>query len=448
MCNLIEINTIYYCKKTGFMIFYYIYMIMLAKYFVTLLYVIAVRTEEVWKVDIKQLQVRMLGGFSIVSDEKQIDDSENRSRKVWLLLAYMIYCRSRSISQEELIDLIWGEGESSANPINALKTMLHRVRAMLNQLGESAGHDLIVRRGGSYAWNTEIPMSLDVEEFDRLCREGAEIKEEKHRLDCYLQALNLYQNDFLIKLSSEPWVVPIAAYFHNLYTQSAQEALLLLEASGRRKEAVSLGRRVLEVEPYNEDLYRHLMRNLVDLGDQQGAITVYEEMSRLLYSNFGVMPAEDIQALYREAVRTRNDRAISLGVVQEQLRELNAAPGALICEYDFFKVLYHAEARGIARNADAIHIGLLSVTGENRAELAKRSLDRVMKNLQEQIRMNLRRGDIASQCSVSQFILMLPQANYENSCMVCERIIKAFCQQYPHSPAELHYSVQPLEPNI
>ena len=48
---------------------------------------------------------------------------------------------------------------------------------------------------------------------------------------------------------------------------------------------------------------------------------------------------------------------------------------------------------------------------------------------------------------MSQYILLLPQANYENSCKVCERIIKAFCRQYPHSPAQLHYSVQPLEPN-
>lgn len=88
------------------------------------------------------------------------------------------------------------------------------------------------------------------------------------------------------------------------------------------------------------------------------------------------------------------------------------------------------------------------MTGKNKKELAKRSLDRAMENLQEQIRTNLRKGDVASRCSVSQFILLLPQANYENSCMVCRRIIKAFSRQYPHSPAQLHFSVQPLEPNV
>ena len=69
-----------------------------------------------------------------------------------------------------------------------------------------------------------------------------------------------------------------------------------------------------------------------------------------------------------------------------------------------------------------------------------------MDNLLEQIRINLRRGDTVARCSASQYILMLPHANYENSCMVCERIIRAFCRQYPHSPAQLHYSVRPIEP--
>jgi hypothetical protein len=51
-------------------------------------------------------------------------------------------------------------------------------------------------------------------------------------------------------------------------------------------------------------------------------------------------------------------------------------------------------------------------------------------------------------CSASQYILMLPQANYENSCKVCERVIKTFTRQYPHSPARLRYAVQPLEPHM
>lgn len=396
--------------------------------------------------DLSSLRVEMLGGITLKCGTREITDSDNRSRKVWLLLAYMIYCRNRSVSQTELVSLLWGDAEGSVNPANALKTMFHRVRTLLNQLDESAGRSLIVRRDGNYAWNCDIPFSLDAAEFEALCRAAAEIPDEEERLEKELQALSLYKGDFLPKLSTEPWVIPIAAYFHNLYLQVLLDALPLLEAQGRQETLVSLCREAVELEPYNELLYQCLMRGLIALGNYRGAIAVYEGMSDLLFANFGIMPSEETKAVYREAVQTINERAVTIGTLREQLKEPGTISGALICDYDFFKVLYHAEARAVVRNGDAVHIGLLSIAGEKDTELPRRSLERCMENLRETIRLNLRKGDIAARCSISQYVLMLPQANYENSCMVCERVIRAFCRQFPHSPAVLRYSVQPLEP--
>lgn len=396
--------------------------------------------------DVNSLQVNMLGGFSIRLGSSVIDDNDNRSHKVWLLLAYMIYSRNRCVPQEELVQLLWGDTENSSNPVNALKTMFHRVRTMLNQLGASAGHTLIIRSAGTYAWNPDIPFTYDVSDFESLCKTGAAAEEESVRLEKYQQALKLYTGDFLPKLSSEPWVVPVSTYFHNLYLQTVRQTLTLLEDHSRFQEVVALCRKAVTVEPYDEELYQHFMRGLLQTGEHRQVIKVYEDMSELLFSNFGIMPSDDTKALYREAVRTTNDREISLGTVRDQLKEPETSSGALFCDYDFFKVVYHAEARAVARSGDAVHIGLLSVSGEG-SELAKRSLDVCMNNLQMLIGASLRKGDVFSRCSISQYIIMLPMANYENSCMVMERISKAFARQYPHSPARLRFSVQPLEPN-
>ena len=395
-----------------------------------------------------KVRVQMFGTFSLSASGAQIDDSANRSYKVWLLLAYLIYHRNRVVTQEELVDLLWGEDNDSANPLGALKTTLHRVRSTLDALFPSAGHDLIVRRNGAYAWTDEIETEVDITVFETLYHQAAAQVEDGARLDLLLQALALYRGDFLNKLSSKAWVIPIAAYYHNLYIRMVLEALPLLEAGEHFPQATVLCRAALQVSPYDESLYQHLMQALLSQGDQKGAVAAYEEMREVLLSNLGVMPSEESQAIYREAIKTVNARAIPPGMLREQLREHSPASGALICDYDFFRLLYQAEARSISRSGDAVHIGLLSMTGENRGELSQRSLSHAMENLQEQIRNNLRRGDAASRCSASQYILMLPHANYENSCMVCERNIRAFTRQYPHSPAELHYSVQPLEPTL
>ncbi len=111
---------------------------------------------------------------------------------------------------------------------------------------------------------------FDVEEFESLCRAGAAAEDEETRLENYMQALELYQGDFLSSSPPNPWVVPIAAYFHNLYTQTVLETLPLLEAQNRLTAAVSLCRKAVALEPYNETLYRHLLQELLSMGGQPG----------------------------------------------------------------------------------------------------------------------------------------------------------------------------------
>ena len=397
--------------------------------------------------DSAPLRIQMLGEFSISAGRQTLRSTDSRSRKVWLLLAYMICCRNRLVTQDELIAQLWGDEEKSTNPGNALKTMFHRLRTMLCQLEGFSGYDLIIRQSGSYAWNNEIPVSLDTEEFESLCRAAETAADAESKVEWYLQALDQYEGDYLPQYATETWVIPTAAYYHNLYLQALEYTLPALEEAGRFREAAKICRRAVEIEPYNEALYCHLMRELIKTGDQQGAVAVYESVCDMLFTDFGVMPSDELRSLYHEAVHSVNRQAVSILDVQEQLREPDLINGALYCDYDFFKVLYHAKARGLMRSGDAIHICLLSVENEKGGELPRRSLDRCMDNLQDLICECLRKGDVVSRCSLSQYVMLLPQANYENSCKVCDRIVKAFYRRYPHSPAKLRYSVQPLKPS-
>ena len=53
-----------------------------------------------------QLNICMLDGFSIQSGGVKIDDSKSRTKKIWLLLAYLIFHRSRAVPQDELHQLL------------------------------------------------------------------------------------------------------------------------------------------------------------------------------------------------------------------------------------------------------------------------------------------------------------------------------------------------------
>ena len=390
------------------------------------------------------LQVQMLGQFTLRYGDRTISDSDDRSRRVWSLLAYMLYNHGRSFAQEELIHLYWSNSEKSADPGNALKSIFHRIRTALDKLQPGLGRLLIRRKAGRYFWNNVIPLSLDIEDFEAHFHAAEAAGDDDVRLAEYQSALALYAGDPLPRMTDEIWTIPIVAYYHSLYTRAAAGAIELLEKQERTAEAVALCRRAIHIEPYQEDLYEHLMRGLLRTGDMKGAMSVYEEMSEQLFAHFGVMPSETLRTLYRQATRTVNDRTLTMDEVCSQLEEPAPHGGAMVCEYDFFKILYRAEARSIARNGHSANICLLSVSGKDGEMLARRSLDPAMNNLQVLVQNNLRRGDVIARCSISQYIILLPQANYENSRMVADRLVSAFYRRYPHSPARLRYTVQPL----
>lgn len=390
------------------------------------------------------LQVQMLGQFTLRYGDRTISDSDDRSRRVWSLLAYMLYNHGRSFAQEELIHLYWSNNEKSADPGNALKSIFHRIRTALDKLQPGLGRLLIRRKAGRYFWNNAMPLSLDIEDFEAHFHAAEAAGDDDVRLAEYQAALALYAGDPLPRMTDEIWTIPIVAYYHSLYTRAAAGAIELLEKQERTAEAVALCRRAIHIEPYQEDLYEHLMRGLLRTGDMKGAMSVYEEMSEQLFAHFGVMPSETLRTLYRQATRTVNDRTLTMDEVCSQLEEPAPHGGAMVCEYDFFKILYRSEVRSIARNGHSANICLLSVSGKDGEMLARRSLDPAMNNLQVLVQNNLRRGDVIARCSISQYIILLPQANYENSRMVADRLVSAFYRRYPHSPARLRYTVQPL----
>lgn len=392
----------------------------------------------------KPMKICMLGEFTLQAGDKVLRETGNRSRRVWSLLSFLICHRGQPVSQYKLIEHLWGSDGDSTNPENTLRILLHRTRAQLDQLYDGAGRECILRRDGSYCWNSQIPLELDYERFEALCQSKTS---GDQRLQDLLEAIDLYQGEFLTRQSSDSWVIPISAHFQNLFLMAAQEAAQLLKERQRYDEAVGVCHRCLTAEPYFEPICQIWMQVLAAKGDHRAAAEVYESLSQRLFDDFGIRPSEETRAIYRTAAHTPEDRTISMDEVLEHLQEPETEPGALQCDYDYFKMLCYAERRAIERSGTVTHVALLSISSPPEKTLSKRSMNRIADQLGQTLRTNLRRGDTISRCSTSQYIILLPKANYENSCMVCRRCLAAFQKKHPHVTARIHYLVQPLTPH-
>lgn len=391
------------------------------------------------------LHIRMLGGFSIHWDGREISIND-RSRKLCLLLAFLIQARDRPVPYQELFELLWDGQEQGTGSLNTLKAILHRTRTCLDQLWEGAGRELLVSREGCYQWNPEFPLTLDTEEFLHLCRAGEQAGGETARISLWLSALELYRGDFLPALTGHPWT---AAQLHSLretYFHTVAALLPLLKGGERFQDMARLTQTALDLDPFREDLCRWHLEVLLRLDRREEAAQFYEDFHQRLLAQRGVLPSAGLRELYQQARRDWDPRAISPVTLQEQLSD-SPGKGAFLCEFDFFRAICRTVSRMAERTGIPPHVALISLSGAENGALAKHSLDRAMDNLESIIGARLRRGDAFARCSASQFVLLLPNANYEDSQMVSTRIIRAFSRQYPHSPALIQISVQPLLPS-
>jgi len=395
----------------------------------------------------KTLHVTMLGGFSLSYGGKTIDDS-TRAMKLWTLLEYLITFRNREISQNELIELLWPEAQSE-NPINALKTMVHRLRAVLTELGYVDGREMILQKRGSYTWNVNLPARLDIEQFESLCREAEEPgSADEQALACYMAAISLYKGDFLPRSNLEVWATPIHTYYHIMYINAVRQAIELLKKHERNQDIVDICSVALGIDAYDEYLHYNLILALYKLGKQQAAINQYESMSDLFFNYFGITPSEEMAALYREIIKANQHVEKDLQIIREQLREKEAQAGAFFCKYEFFKDIYRVQARAVARSGMSIYICLITVTDKQGRPLEGKAINTVMTRLGVCVRESLRKGDVYSRYSVAQYIMMLPSVTYEDSRRVIERILNRYRGRHSILDASFNYNMEPVEPML
>ena len=262
------------------------------------------RSRVVWEYDKDKdhsiIEISMLGDFKITIGDKSITSTMNRSKKMWLMLQYLIVFKDKEITQQELIEVLWS-GEEVEKPNYALKTLSYRLRETLQRLQVPYARELIIQSGGSYHWNKGYICQIDYNEFERICKE-AEREEiiEEERLNLYKKALKLYKGDFLQGTASEQWLFSIQTYYHSLYIKVLHGTLQLLQEQEKYEEIHAICRSVLQKEQFDEEIHYYFIDMLIKIDRPQEAIKHYKHIKAMLYEEFGTEPCEKLTELYNE----------------------------------------------------------------------------------------------------------------------------------------------------
>lgn len=378
--------------------------------------------------DSAPLSILILGGFSLRVNGETLTDDINRSLKLWSVLAYLILHRDRPVPQAELIHTFWGD-ETGANPSNALKTLLYRIRAMLEPLFGDGVEPILARRG-SYMWNSAIPCTLDIDDFERLCRKAADADTDSgDRRTLLREAIRLFRGDLLPKLNHQVWLVPLTIHYHAMYINAVKTLCELLGQSEEFEEMYTVASAAGLLDCLDEGLHALIVRALLRMGRNSDALVHYEQAAEQLFSSLGVHPSDELCALYQEITSAEASLKTDLSTIVDDLYEAASRPGALYCDYSFFKEAYRLEVCRAIRGGLCAHLALITVSNPDGSAPPENLLSAAMDQLQGLLVKNLRRGDIASKFSQTQFVVILPAANHEDSTMVLNRVVASFYRQ-------------------
>ena len=84
------------------------------------------------------VRIQMMGSYLVYINEQRVENPVAKSRKGAALMAFLILNRGKKVPNQRLIHALW-HGSQYANPANALKTLVSRTRAMLEDMCQGLG---------------------------------------------------------------------------------------------------------------------------------------------------------------------------------------------------------------------------------------------------------------------------------------------------------------------
>lgn len=390
------------------------------------------------------IKVSSFGGFSIYVEGAQegVTDAKGHSKKLWSLMQYLIFSGRDSIPSRELIELLWpGEG-NAADPISSLRLLVHRARAELNKLAPYKGSELIICHNECYYWNRSFPLELDTAAFEEHSL-GARSGSPDEKLRHMLAAIDIYKGRFMPKAAHYPWVQRLANQYHAQYVSLCLRACEILRRAGRREEIMRVCLSALAIDPTRQELHKIYMETLAASGRVPEALAHYARAVALLKAE-GKTAEEELENTYKTLSGNINPEVGNIADIRGGIEETDMY-GAFFCDYELFKNIYRLKARETQRSGEKLTLMLFTVMPHTNASV---SASGVMERIKELLFSSLRKEDIFSRYSVSQFLILLQGCSEADSAVVFDRINKRFVETEGDAEFSVHTSVLPMLPAV
>jgi DNA-binding SARP family transcriptional activator/streptogramin lyase len=258
------------------------------------------------------MRFHVLGPLEVVATDGPVRLGRGKRRS---LLALLLIHANEVVSQDRLIEALWGERLPAA-PRTALQVLVSELRKEL-------GAEILVTQPSGYVL-TVAPDHVDATEFTRLLERGKRAvaagdlrrAEEKLRL-----ALGLWRGGAFQDFAYEDFAQSEIARLEELRVETEEELVDAELALGRGSELVARLEALIAAHPHRERLRGQLMLALYRAQRQSEALAAYQEARAMFVEELGVEPSPALRRL-QQAILNQDP-----GLEAETLPPRLARPG-------------------------------------------------------------------------------------------------------------------------
>ncbi|WP_027422344.1 AfsR/SARP family transcriptional regulator [Lachnobacterium bovis] len=375
------------------------------------------------------LKIHTLGKFQLQYNDKVVEMKEIRSAMMTKVLLYLLIYRDEELNSERLCMAIW-ERSDVANPAGALKNLIYRLRNFFRN--EFGIEDVILNSCGSYKWNPQVDVELDVEKFKEIIKTAKNQEKEKAIL-LYREGLDIYKGDFMPAFLDLYWILTLNTYYHSLYLSAAKRLAEIYSTDNNMTDLEKLCNVAIKIDNTEEEIYCYLIEALVKLDHVSMAYETYDKAKKILFNELKIDKTEKLDEAYKMILSfSKSDVVDEMDEVYEDINEMDEdVKGAFVCGYQVFKEIYRMNARLNARDDEEGQVLLITLDScyKQKNDMTEYQIKRAMASLEKILIDSLRIGDVISKYSTSQYIVLLQSCNEENGIMVSNRIVEKLLEK-------------------
>jgi predicted ATPase/DNA-binding SARP family transcriptional activator len=243
-------------------------------------------------------RINLFGGLTARYGDRTLNRFE--MRRAGVLLARLALYPHRQHPREELLELLWPDGDAEASR-SRFRQVLTSLRHSLDSLGPSCADLLVADR--VHVQLTPSLFSTDIGDFEAALRGVARAATREEQAEALKTAVTLYKGELLPGFYDD-WALTERRRLADEAVSATARLANTLAEMGDREGAIEYARRAVAADSLREDTQGDLIRLYAATGQIYQALRQYQEVERSLWKELRALPSPELQAL-GESLRTQ-----------------------------------------------------------------------------------------------------------------------------------------------